>query len=367
MSKKILFFLESLYSGGKERRAIELFHYLKQNTDFELKIVLTEKEIHYSYFMDLEIPTIILKRGLKYDLSIFYKFFKIVKEFKPDIIHAWGGMTTLYAIPSSKCFNIPIINTQVANAVPIETRSLFIKFLWKINHYFSTFILSNSKAGLKAYKVDPKKSRVIYNGIRLERFEKLDDTKFIKEQFNIKTPLCVIMVASFNDYKDFNTYFEAAKIVLKNRNDVTFIAVGDGKNKRLLEERSKTDKIEHFLFTGRILNVENLVNTCDIGVLLSNIITGEGISNTIMEYMALSKPVIATNAGGTPELVKNNISGFLVDNKTNNIVEKIIYLLDNPKIKIQMGSSGREIIESRFTIDKMGNEFVKQYENVISK
>ena len=115
------------------------------------------------------------------------------------------------------------------------------------------------------------------------------------------------------------------------------------------------------LIYDQISNVEELVNSCDIGVLFSNMQTGEGFSNTIMEYMALSKPVIATKAGGTHELVANNLSGFLVDNNIALIVEKIIGLLDSEIQRKELGKKGFEIINESFTIEIMGVKYVELY------
>ncbi len=363
---KILFFLESLHTGGKERRAIELFHYLKQKTDYDFQIILTEEDIHYTYILDLGIPIIILKRGLlKKDPLIFFKFFNIVRSFKPDIIHAWGSMTTLYAIPSAKIFNIPLINGQIADSIPISTRSYFFKIVWYFNHYFSDVIIANSKAGLSAYSVNLNKGSVIYNGVRLERFQKKNENEQVKNKLGILTPFSIIMVARFKKHKNYELFFEVAKKFCELRSDVSFVAVGDGETKTYFIEKVKEEKMDRFFFTGKISNVETLVNACDIGILFSNIITGEGISNVIIEYMALSKPVIATDAGGTCELVANKISGYLVEENIEIIVKNINELLDNPKKRKQMGEEGYKIIETSFTIDNMGKSFIKKYEYML--
>jgi glycosyltransferase involved in cell wall biosynthesis len=92
-------------------------------------------------------------------------------------------------------------------------------------------------------------------------------------------------------------------------------------------------------------------------------LVGEGISNSIMEYMALGKPVIATNSGGTNEIVINNDTGFLItDNKVEVVVEKIEYLLNNPEISRSMGYRGRERIKKYFSIEKMIQEFINLYQ-----
>jgi glycosyltransferase involved in cell wall biosynthesis len=370
MPKRILFFLESLRSGGKERRFTELLYYLKKNTDYEIQVVLLENIIHYKDIFNLNVPVIIIKRVLiKKDPLIFAKFFNFIKIFKPDIIHTWGSMTTFYAIPIANFFKIPLINSQIADAIPITSKSYFEKFLWFINYNFSNIILSNSIAGVEAYKDKKKKILVIYNGVRPERFKKLKNKKSVKQRFEIKTKYAVIMVASFGLYKDHDLFVKVAESVCKLRSDVSFVAVGDGdkeQNKNYLNfvECAKEDSHKRLIFTGKISNVEELVNACDIGMLLSNIKTGEGISNSILEYMALSKPVIATDAGGICELVVNNDTGFLVNQNIALIVQHVIDLLDNSNLRKKMGEEGKKIIENKFTIDKMGFEFVKQYNNI---
>ncbi len=360
MSKKILFFLDSLRAGGRERRAVELFLFLKKETDFEFQIVLTENIVHYKYIHDLDIPIFVLKkRHIKKDPLQFYKFFQYVKKFKPDIIHSWSGMTNFYVFPSAKIYNIPLINGQIANAIPSESRTNFDNILWKINNYFSSIVIANSFAGIRAYMNNYEKGLVIYNGINLNRFKDLLGKEIVKKKFQIQTTFTIVMVASFNKYKDYNLFFDVATRICNLRKDVTFIGVGEGASSSEIFDKVKNNN--RILLYDQISNVEDLVNSCDIGLLFSNMQTGEGFSNTIMEYMALSKPVIATNAGGTNELVANNISGFLVDNDIEFIVEKIIKLLDNEKLRMQMGKKGCEIIEKNFTIEIMGAKYLELY------
>ena len=359
---KILFFLESLHSGGKERRAVELFYYLKQHSNIDFEIVITEHEIHFEYIFELNIPIHIMSRKyFKKDPIIFYKFYKIVKTFRPDIIHTWGMMTTFYAIPAAKFLAIILLNSSIADSFPKQYRPVFSNIVWKIDHRFSDMVTANSNAGLKAYNVNSSKGTLIYNGIRLERFSGLRDRHSVKKLFKINTPYIVIMVANLSENKDHDLLVDVAKEMLKIRDDITFISVGEGNKKNAIMSRVQREQVSPFLFTGRISAVEELINASDIGLLLSNIETGEGISNAIIEYMALSKPVIATDAGGTNELVSNNVSGFLVKQNLMDIVKKINLLLDDSILREEMGKKGREIINNKFRLDIMGSQFNSLY------
>ena len=73
---KVLFFIESLNSGGKERRFVELISFLKTKTNIDCLVVLTRKEIHYQKFHTLNVPYIVIERKhLKKDPRLFYQFY----------------------------------------------------------------------------------------------------------------------------------------------------------------------------------------------------------------------------------------------------------------------------------------------------
>ena len=101
------------------------------------------------------------------------------------------------------------------------------------------------------------------------------------------------------------------------------------------------------------------MNVCNIGVLTT--IT-EGISNAIMEFMALGKPVIASEGGGTKELIVNNQTGYLIPYKSPKKLEnKIILLLNNKTKREEFGKRGKKRIESEFSIKKMLKKFLIIY------
>ncbi len=364
---RILFFIGTLISGGKERRLIELLSYLNKNTDYTLLVVMRREEIDYPAFYKLEIPYKILTRNYKKrDKTLHFRFFRICKEFKPDIVHTWGAMPAFVSLLAILLFRIPHINSQITDAPPIKKWSVQ-NLINKINFKYSTIILANSYAGLKAYGVDSfKKSCVIYNGVNLNRFQNLPVIDDVKLKYNITSSYTVIMVASFTANKDYDLFIKVADIVTSWRQDITFIGAGgngldDPIYTRMLSLAKNNSKI---LFPGRIYDVESLVNACDIGVLFSP--RGEGISNAIIEYMALGKPVIANDLGGTREIVKHSVNGFLITNETpEEIADLICNLLIDEVARSKMGEEGKRTISENFTLDKMGSAFVNIYNETI--
>ena len=365
---RILFFIGSLRSGGKERRLVELLTFLNANGRYELLLVLTKNEIHYQQFYDLDINYQVLKKGSKQNkLSVFYQFYKLSKKFKPHVIHTWGRIQTLYTLPAVVLQSIPLVNSQIAGAPVHLSRFSMLSFIDKLNFRFSKKILANSQAGIATYQPPRSRRQVIYNGINLRRFLNLPSVECIKAKYGINTPYAVIMVASYTVYKDYKLFYSVAETITCLRDDITFIGVGgfdkdDSEFKRLKKMSQDNEQIQ---FLGKINEVEALVNACDIGVLFSP--NGEGISNAILEYMALSKAVIATDTGGNKELIQPDENGYLVHpNATlKDIVPLVLELIDNEEKRLAFGTANYNIIMNSFSIAKMGKAFEHVYEEAL--
>jgi glycosyltransferase involved in cell wall biosynthesis len=359
---KILFFIESLRAGGKERRILELLKGLKRYDDIQLEIVLTRKEIHYEEFFDLNIPLHVIERNyLKKDPLLFLKFYRVARKIKPDIIHVWGNMVAVYAVPTVWHLGIPMLNNQITDATPN------LKPLGKnITFRMSAKVIANTEAGLKAYNAPPEKSGVIYNGFNFQRLDALRDNNEVRREFNISTKHVIGMVATLSPYKDYATYIRAAQRILERRTDVTFLCIGEGDASSLRQMVAEKNKSK-ILFLGKQKRVESIMNICDVGVLVTDIRNhAEGISNALLEFMALGKPVIATNYGGSVELVQDANTGYLIDAFSDQqLADRIDGLLSDEVLRNRMGSNSLARIHSTFSIDRMITAFYEEYHAIL--
>jgi glycosyltransferase involved in cell wall biosynthesis len=360
---RILFFIESLRAGGKERRLVELLSYLTSKNAYECHIVLTRQDIDFPRFFELNIPySVIERKQLKKDPTLFFKFYAICRRFKPDVIHTWGSMVSFYAIPTKILQSLPLVNSQITDAPAIVKNFSFDSFLNKFSFFFSDFIVSNSFAGLKAYKIHNKNSAVIRNGINKSRISKLATKSEVKLRYGITTEFAVIMVANYSSFKKNQLFVDVSNYIVRLRNDVTFISVGGGDPALFEKVKSTIEDSKKVLMLGKINDIESLIKICDIGVLLTN---GEGVSNAILEYMMLGKPVIAHRYGGTEEFLVSGETGFLLNNDdVANIAEKITALLDDVEKREVMGAKAAKLIERDFSLEKMGIDFEKIYKRV---
>lgn len=361
----ILFTADNIGGGGKERRMLELIKMLSKNPAYKIILIsISDMGVGYDYVYDFPITIIETDRDFKYSPKPYFVIRDAIKKYNPDIVHSWGSMCSFYLLPLLACRKFIFINGIIADApahIPWHHKN-YIR--GKITYFFSDVVLSNSLAGIKSYGAPIDKTYCIYNGIDMDRFRNLPGADGLKKELGIDTFSFVAgMIGAFHDRKDYYTFTEAALKIVKENKDICFLLIGEGKNRPLVEAMVPDDAKDNIRFLGRRADVEALIQTLDVGVLCTNSdVHGEGVSNSLIEYMSLQKPVIATEGGGTNEVVVDNENGFLLKNKdVDTLVEKILHLHKNPGTSKKMGEKAFATIQEKFMLDRMTEEFIGVY------
>jgi glycosyltransferase involved in cell wall biosynthesis len=359
---KLLFCIDGLRAGGKERRLLSLVKQLLDSEDHQMEMIVFNEDVHYKEVFDWDIKIHFINHKRSSKLAVFMQVYRLAIVFKPDIIHSWDTLSTLYTIPTAMIRRTWLITSKITDAPVNYNKTTYYGFASELCFRFSNLILANSQAGIDAYGVSEKKSRVIYNGFDFNRIKNLLSIEEIKSNFGIEEDYLVGMVASFSINKDFKTLLEAAHIVRKKNSHIGFICTGDGVLREDLENKFSSEGI---YFTGRLNDVESIMNLCNVGVLMSNNSThGEGISNSLMEFMAQATPVIASDNGGNTELIEHGTSGtILSENDPELLAGTIIHHYENSEYYQQIGKNSRKRVEEVFSIDGM----VAAFKNVYSE
>jgi glycosyltransferase involved in cell wall biosynthesis len=230
---------------------------------------------------------------------------------------------------------------------------------------FSGFI-ANSKAVKDNFsaidRVPAEKIEVIYNGISI------DDAISTKEPllFEKNTPLVGIVANLNREVKRVQDFVQAAAVVRKHNPEARFVIIGDGHLRSQLENLGHSLGLAGVLkFAGQLKQPFGLVRHFAVGV---NTSETEGFSNAILEYMAFGIPVVATNAGGTPELVREGVNGFLVPvGEVELMAERIVTLLRHDDLRNRMSLSNLQQVKSRFSLERMVQSHENYYERLLAK
>jgi len=357
-----LHLVDSLRVGGKERQLVELLKGLCRLEDVQLMLVtMGQEQFYVPDIQKLEVPLVYLLRKIRWDPSIFIRLHEILRNFKPDIVHTNSDMATFYALPLTKLSRAKLVNGCVRGALPtVGFRGALRRLLLGL----SDMRVANSKAGLESVglREGRKGNYVIYNGFDVQRFRERAGAVNGSTGLDLGSTKVVGMVAEFSDYKDYATYIKAAKIVLEKRNDVLFIAVGAGKNLEACKQMAGSAG-SGIRFLGERRDVEAIVNAIDVGVLCTYT---EGISNSVMEYMAAGKPSIVTDGGGSRELVLDGHTGFLVSaSNPQAVAARIELLLNSSDLGKQMGRAGQARLFDKFSLEQLVENTMRMYRETV--
>src|SRR5450755_1601837 len=366
---KVLMVIDSLPRGGKERRMLELIKGLKnQQQIFDIYLVSLTEIVEYEYVYDLPIKFEIIKRKYKKDFTVIFKLKKIISAFKPDIIHSWSTMASIYLSVSNLFNRIPLVNGVLADAYAnLNFRDKhFLRV--KLTTPFSAMFVANSEAGIRSYKTPLNKSICIYNGIDFSRFENLRPAAEMENEIlgSPKNDRIIFgMVAGFDERKDFETLIKAAIKICEMRKDLIFLLIGNGPLLESLKAGVPANLLgAQIIFTGKRRDIESILQIVDIGLLITFY---EGISNSIIEYMAMGKPVIATKGGGTVELVNDGVNGWLVEQRNEaQIIEKMKQLLNDKGRRVEMGQNGYHWVRKQFDIKEKTNQYINLYKKLLA-
>jgi glycosyltransferase involved in cell wall biosynthesis len=196
----------------------------------------------------------------------------------------------------------------------------------------------------------PSKVRRVYNGVDLARFNPGPSPRGLRRSLQVPEEVPVILsVGRFVAYKGYEHLLEAAKIVHGTRPDVQWILVGDGELKSQLQKQCHDLGLEDIVhFTGWREDIADLLATSSLFVLPS---LGEHFGRVLIEAMAMAKPVVATNAGGVPEIVTDRETGLLVPPaQPGQLAECVRVILHDPALARRMGAAGRQRAEQVFSL-----------------
>jgi L-malate glycosyltransferase len=363
----------SFHQGGSERQAVQLTKLLKQDGTVNVFLaslnndgILGEEAQSIGF---TEIPE--FKLTSFYDLNFFKQLrncVKFLKQNKIDIIHTHDFYTNIFGM-----FAGTLAGVKIRIASKRETggvRSKRQESIEKLAFSRANKIVANSEAVknyLIAGGIAVKKINVIYNGLDLERLKsKLTNRKEICD--NLKLPNAnnlkfITIVANLrHDVKNIPMFLRVAKRVCGQFADVRFVVAGEGELlasfQNLAKELQVSDKIT---FIGRCSEVPELLSISFACVLTS---LNEGFSNSILEYMAAGKPVVATNVGGASEAIIEGETGYLVESDDDEaMANRLIELLKDEQKAAKLGEMGREIIIENFSLKSQLEKTLELYKS----
>jgi glycosyltransferase involved in cell wall biosynthesis len=345
--------------GGSERQMIQMASLLRGSGEFEVHVAaLRGGGVLRSEIDRLQIPVIEFPLTSFYNSSMVQqtrRFVSYLKQHDIKIVHSHDFYSNIFAMTAA---SLAGVRGRIASKrETIGTRTLAQRTAERGAFKLAHAVVANASAvkeHLIELGVPDKKIVVIYNGLDLTRFQlngAAGDALQRLELERLRGRPVVTMVANFEyRIKDHPMLLRAAQRVKFEVPEAVFVIAGEG------ELRAETEKLaselglnETCLFIGRCASVPDLLAASDICVLSSQ---AEGFSNSILEYMAAGRAVVATNVGGASEAIVEGETGHLVNAGDDRaMAERLISLLRDPEKRRTLGVNGRRRIEQCFSTE----------------
>lgn len=325
----------------------------------------------------LELANEAKKNGIKVTVfpcrsKLDFRTVKIIRSFinknNVDLLHTHGYKSNLYGLLGSTNETVKVatnhmwIKSNTRARIYCMFDSILIRFFEKIIAVSDPIRRDMLKKGITSDKIE-----VIYNGIDPERFKKIFDNKKLKKQFNIPAKSKVIgTVGSLTIEKGHIYFIEAANKVLKTYPNIKFLIVGEGRCRKVLEEKVYNRRIErNVIFAGLRTDMPEIYSLIDVFVLPSLI---EGMPMVLLEAMASSKPVIATNVGSVPEAVIDNNTGLLVSPRDiENLAKAMLFMISHEDAARAYGCNGLKKVQNDFLSEHMCKRYIAVYNKLLNK
>ena len=290
------------------------------------------------------------------------KFDKLISDFKPDIIlvdrqRHFAKVALKYKIPL-----IIHLRGNIWEEIRWAKETKYKSFLKKIA--LNVWISISKETFEKSFSIFPickylekivnrnypnKKTAVMYLGNNPEKW-------YPSKGMKLKHP-CVGLLQGAVIWGKTQEMLILEK-VLKSMPNVMFYWAGDGPYRDKI--LPNLEKYDNFKWLGSLQypdKIREYLTEIDVYTLVSGI---DMSPSTLQEAQLMKKPVVATNVGGVPELMKNNETGFLVEKgNSEELINKLSILIDDKEKREEMGNKGRKFVEENFSWDKIAKEFVK--------
>ncbi len=367
----ILYLHETAKISGAENSLLNLVRNLDKDK-FTPYFVLPEQGALGEELKEQGIPVEIIPfPKIRHGLGVVRTVRKLIGLIRGQhirVLHSNSIRTHIYAALAAKYLGIPCIWHQ---------RNMLQKEIIDLDRLFSFLadkIVCNSAAVARRFMAGgrlPEKVLVVFNGVDTNMFNPGIDSSVVRQEFGIAFGEIVVGIASrFNSQKGHEAFFEAARIIVSQENGlkdkIKFLVVGGAvfsedefREKYLKELAVKMGIKNKVIFTGYRRDMPLVYAAMDIFVLTSD---AEACGRVVLEAMASGKPVIGTDSGGTPEMLKDGVTGFLFKtNNTEDLARKIVSLSENRIRAGQMGEAGRKFAEDNFRIEFNARKIEKIY------
>ncbi len=362
--KRILHLYETCGPGGAEKVIVDIVRGLDPDKYHSTVVLLVEGWLTHQLKNAGVSPIHLPQRGA-FDPRTVLELLRLVRNCRIDLIHAHEFFTNALGFLVATLARIPIIATVHGKSYYTDKSRRILAYRI-LARYADCFVsVSEDLENFLAKTIGIPASRIttVYNGIDLNQYAANGRSLEKRLELGLKATSPIVgTVGSLYPVKGHTYLLQALRDILKCHPETMLLLIGKGELQDVLRDEARAYGIyEQVRFLGFREDIKELLEIIDIFVLPS---ISEGLPLSLLEAMAMAKPVVATRVGGIPEVVIHGQTGLLVPPWNSRfLAEGILFLLRNSHVAKQMGGKGREQIAKMFTF----KQTIARYEQLYSE
>lgn len=304
-----------------------------------------------------------------HDIAAYFSLKSFLKSRGFDVVHTHSSKAGIIGRAAAKSAGVPFI-VHTVHGQPFHQyeglcRNFFYRTAerWAAKRCNKIFAVSQAMIdqSVKAGIADRSKYKLVYSGMELESFLNEQPDYQFRERLGIPEKATVIgTIARLFPLKGYEYLVPAAEKITEKHPEVCFLVVGDGILKEELLQQILERRL-NFVFAGLIPpdEIPRYTNIMDILVHLS---LREGLPRAVVQALASGKPAVGFNLDGTPEVIINEKTGYLVEPKdVDGVADAVIRLLENREKAKKMGEDGRRLVSEKFAWQRMVDILEEEY------
>ena len=367
---KVLHIIGGGEFGGAERHILNLAQGVDP-AEVEMSILCLFDRPFAEVAREAGVPSFVLPMRSKLDFHVVGKMKSAIASYGPDIVHTHGVRANLLGRLAAAQAVRPVVTT-VHSLLPMDypdpvsrlANSLAERVTRGMTCHFIT-VSNELRQALLRQGIPGDRLTVVHNGVDLARFDPEQATGRSLSGYPPDAPL-VAIIARLHAVKGHRLFLHSAKAVLAKKPEVRFLVVGGGPDEKALMKMASDLGIDGAVdFLGFVDDIPSLLARLDVLVVASR---WEGFGLTAAEALALAVPVVATDVGGLPEIIRPFETGLLVPfGQSQAMADAVIWILEHPAEAREMATRGQAMVRREFTARQMAVRTVEVYRKVVAR
>lgn len=343
----------------------------------EKELTVTENNIQQLKSEDIKFiqsPFLVRRINIIKDLEALFDMWRVIKKNNPLIVHTHSSKAGLLGRLAAKLAGVPILvhsphgHVFVGYFGPIKTKIFIIleRLAFRITDKMVALTQREKEDHIRLRIGSEDTFVIIHSGVELNKFKEMpfEKTQNFKREMGLPENAFIIGTSGrLEPVKGPEFLIKAAPSIISQYPNAFFLFAGDGSLRRDLKKKALDLGIEkNIVFLGWREDIAKIISIFDVFVLPS---LNEGMGRVLVEAMALGKPIVASNAGGIPDLVTHGKNGFLVPPKNPRELAKYIQiLLEDKEKRAKMGLAGKQMALN-FSKETMVKKIAELYQHLM--